>query len=108
MKKALHPTDQDLADMRRIADHLSTINASMPKEISEAHKHSSNRDEILRSKECACFYCYYHFAPSEVEWVSINNELATCPRCSVDSVLGDASGFRLDDPFLELMHQYWF
>jgi hypothetical protein len=31
-----------------------------------------------------------------------------CPRCDIDSVLGDRSGFPVSAEFLDEMHRYWF
>jgi hypothetical protein len=31
-----------------------------------------------------------------------------CPRCGIDSVLGDRSGFPISAEFLGEMHRYWF
>lgn len=33
---------------------------------------------------------------------------AVCPYCSVDSVIGLASGLELTPEFLRRMHAYWF
>lgn len=86
-----------------------------------AHKHSSlHREEILSSTKCGCFYCFGIFAPSEiVEWVdappgqqhaemSAFGRTAICPKCGIDSVIGDKSGYPLDDAFLNRMHSHWF
>lgn len=78
-------------------------------ELKSAHKHSSNhRAEILASVRCGCFYCLAIFSPSEIsEWID-NRQTALCPRCPVDSVIGDASGFPITKEFLEQMHAHWF
>jgi hypothetical protein len=87
----------------------------------EAHKHSSlHRREILDSARCGCFYCIAIYGPAEiVEWVDgppgqdhadINDvgQTAICPKCGIDSVIGDKSGYPLDEGFLSRMHAYWF
>ena len=33
---------------------------------------------------------------------------AICPRCGIDSVLGDRSGFPISAEFLSEMQRYWF
>jgi acetone carboxylase gamma subunit len=33
---------------------------------------------------------------------------ALCPRCEIDSVLGDASGYPITHDFLSKMRHYWF
>ena len=82
--------------------------------VKDAHAHSSNhRVEIEASELCGCFYCREHFRPSEiVEWVDDDDRgrgtTALCPRCGIDSVLGDQSGFPISAAFLAEMHGYWF
>ena len=78
--------------------------------LEAAHKHSSgHHDELVRSKLCVCFFCYETFSPSEIEeWVD-DNTCALCPKCGIDSVLGDASSLPVDDvAFMTEMHKYWF
>jgi uncharacterized paraquat-inducible protein A len=78
--------------------------------IIQAHKHSSkHRAEIEASGICGCFYCRETFAPAEIkDWVD-RKQTAHCPRCGIDSVIGDASGFPVTDKdFLKGMHEYWF
>lgn len=78
--------------------------------LTEAHKHSSgHRAEIKASEVCGCFYCGNIFPPSEIDmWVN-NGTYATCPKCSIDSVLGSASGLPVaNKTFLDAMHERWF
>jgi hypothetical protein len=35
-------------------------------------------------------------------------QTALCPKCGIDSVLGDACGYPLTEDLLSRMHQYWF
>jgi hypothetical protein len=74
-----------------------------------AHKHCfKNRDELLRSQTCGCFYCLAIFAPSEVtHWID-EEQTAMCPKCDIDSVIGSASGFSIDAKFLKKMELHWF
>lgn len=89
--------------------YLSAIKQNIPEEIILAHEHASLRSDIEKSTDCACFYCFSHFKANDItEWVNKNSETALCSVCSVDAVLGDASGFKLDDTFLKEMHRYWF
>lgn len=96
-------------EMEEVNAKLAKIIEGMPKEIVQAHNHSSNhRKEILASKKCGCFYCLETFKPSEIkEWVD-DGKCAICPRCGIDSVLGDAAGFPLTKEFLGSLHHYWF
>jgi hypothetical protein len=79
-----------------------------------AHKRSiRHRAEIEASSVCGCFYCEETFAPSEIEdWTDMSNpppeQTAICPRCGIDSVIGDKSGFALTPTFLAEMKKAWF
>lgn len=91
-----------------IDEHLRS---SMPKHIYEAHQHSTNhRVDIERSEICGCFYCLATFSPNEIdEWIkSDSEEFAICPRCGIDSIIGDASGIIINTKFLREMNKYWF
>mgnify|MGYP003377894986 CR=1 FL=1 len=81
-------------------------------DIITAHKFcSNNRESILKSKECGCFYCLELFSPKEIVfWRSYKDgvgESALCPRCRINSVIGDAD-LKFDISFLESMQKYWF
>ncbi len=92
-----------------IAAKLERLKSRMPANVRAAHvRCSHNRDEILVSEICACFYCRASFAPAEiVDWID-HERTARCPRCGIDSVLGSAAGFPLTKEFLDEMHRYWF
>ncbi len=76
----------------------------------EAHKFSSNhKEQLLQDKICGCFYCLTIFNPSEIDfWIKDVSGTAVCPYCSIDSVIGESSGFPITKEFLEKMHSYWF
>jgi hypothetical protein len=79
----------------------------------KAHKHHDNREEILNSEKGGCFYCLEIFSPGEIiQWHGEDEQgieqIAICPRCSVDSVIGDASGFPIETAFLSVMRDFWF
>jgi hypothetical protein len=82
--------------------------------LRSAHRKSSNhRAEILSSESCGCFYCRSVFSPTEIsEWVDEGPDgigsTALCPRCGIDSVIGSAAGFPLDESFLSQMREFWF
>jgi hypothetical protein len=71
-----------------------------------------NRDELLLSERCGCFYCGAIFLPVEVnEWTDEKEgvgQTALCPRCGIDAVIGSASGYPITADFMEMMKQYWF
>lgn len=79
-----------------------------------AHKASfGNRNEIMQSQECGCFYCKQTFPATLVEdWIeeyAPNAETARCPKCSIDSVLGSKSGYHVTDmDFLAEMNKRFF
>jgi hypothetical protein len=82
-------------------------------DLTEAHSHCiRNRDELSRSNRCGCFFCLAVFAPPEVtQWISEREGpfmTAQCPRCGIDSVIGDASGFPITEEFLGRMESRWF
>lgn len=76
--------------------------------IEDLSKYSiKNKKEILNSTVCGCYYCESMFSPKEiVNWID-NQETAVCPKCNVDSVIGD-SLFNIDKEFLEKAGEYWF
>jgi hypothetical protein len=77
----------------------------------QAHKRClHHRGEIARSKLCGCFHCLRIFEAGDLgaqSWVD-DDDTATCPFCSIDAVIGDASGFPVNAAFLNRMHQRWF
>jgi hypothetical protein len=87
-----------------------------PEDVKLAHdKSSKHREEVLASALCGCFYCCATFEPKEiVEWVEERRmsppggQTALCPRCGIDAVIGDKSGFELTPAFLERMNSFWF
>lgn len=85
----------------------------------EAHDHcQKHRKEVLRSRICGCFYCMKLFHPEDiVDWFDVlegetdyskYGQTAQCPKCGIDSVIGDASGFTVDEILLEKMNRFWF
>jgi len=78
-----------------------------------AHRHSMhNRDAILSSEQCGCFYCGAIFSPMAVkdwtdEWEGVD-QTALCPRCGIDAVIGSKSGYPITTEFLETMKTHWF
>jgi len=78
--------------------------------LEAAHRHSiDHRDELERSAICGCFYCCRTCSVTEVEdWID-EGGTALCPHCGIDSVIGSASGYPVDQPaFLRAMHARWF
>ena len=94
-------------------DHDRRV-AAFPPDVRQAHGHSANhRAEVLGSSLCGCFYCCSTYAPDAIEeWTDEDDHgvgtTAICPRCGIDSVIGDRAGFPLSSDFLEKMRAYWF
>ena len=80
----------------------------------KAHKLSMmHRGQIMESSLCGCFYCLYIFPKEEIEeWIDSESkpegETALCPKCGIDAVIGDKSGFDISKEFLTHMNLYWF
>jgi hypothetical protein len=87
---------------------------TFPASVRSAHAHSSgHREELLASSECGCFYCETIYPPTEIaEWVDADasgvGQTALCPRCGVDSVIGDKCDFPITPDFLAEMKRHWF
>ncbi len=97
---------------------MKKMNETLLAEIRAAHKHSvGNREELKRSKVCGCFFCQEIFSPDEIRNYTVDfpdgtleSRIATaiCPYCWVDSIIGDASGFPVEEDFLKAMGEYFF
>ena len=90
-------------------------------DIIDAHTHSARHGEELgRSAMAGCFYCCAVFPVTEItDWISeadgdvdetpAKDSTALCPKCGIDSVIGDASGFpAIEEQFLREMNRFWF
>jgi hypothetical protein len=77
-------------------------------ELEAAHELTSEqRDVVLASVECGCFHCGAKFSPAEIkEWWD-KGTCAVCPKCGIDSVIGDKQ-HDLGGDFLAEMEHYWF
>ncbi|MFV1919076.1 MULTISPECIES: cytoplasmic protein [Sphingomonas] len=82
-----------------------------PQALDAAHRHSrDHREQLERSGVCGCFYCQATFMTASIdEWLEDEGGTALCPQCGVDSVIGSASGYPVEDrSFLSSMHTRWF
>lgn len=60
---------------------------------------------------CRCFYCCSVFPADAVQdWCDEDATQPTAlgPRCGIDSVIGDKSGYDISPAFLSRMKAYWF
>jgi hypothetical protein len=69
-----------------------------------------NRADIENDKICGCYYCLTIFLPSEInEWCreSMRGDgvTAICPRCGIDSVIGDSSGYPINLDLLKALRK---
>ena len=78
-------------------------------DLEAAHRHCYKcRKEVMASEICGCFHCLATFPPGEIEEWLDDGQTAVCPKCGIDSVIGSASGFSIDEHFLGSMNQRWF
>lgn len=79
-----------------------------------AHKHSiNNKNQIMESGKCGCFFCLAIFLPEIIEkWSDENDseleQTAICPYCNKETIIGDASGYTITVRFLHNMYKTWF
>jgi hypothetical protein len=78
-----------------------------------AHKHSfKSRKEIEQSVLCGCFKCLAIFSSSKIDdwWDEVDSipQTPVCPKCGIDSVIGDKSGYPITKEFLKKMKKHFF
>ena len=56
------------------------------------------RNILKNADKCACYYCLSEFLYDEINKFVDNNETAVCPKCGIDSVIGDN---QVEDSFEE-------
>jgi hypothetical protein len=72
-----------------------------------------NREELENDKLCGCYYCCEIYDPAEIfEWCVEDPRgeevTAICPRCEIDSVISESSGYPMTEHYLEKMHKFAF
>ena len=71
-----------------------------------------NWESVRNSKMCGCYYCRSIFPSTEVgeeDWTpDLHGRTVLCPKCSIDAVIGDASGIPIREDVLEELHQKMF
>jgi hypothetical protein len=79
------------------------------KALKQIHNHTfKNRSEIAKSVLCHCIYCKEASPSSHVDEWADEGETALCPKCGVDSMVGDASGYEMTVPLLSALQDFWF
>lgn len=71
-----------------------------------------NWESVKNSDLCGCYFCGRIFPSSEVtdnDWVpDRHGRTVICPYCSIDSVIGDASGIPIQKDVLNELYDHWF
>lgn len=70
-----------------------------------------NESEVNASTVCGCFNCMAIFSPKEiVSWIAPGNpdRTAICPKCDIQTVVGDASGYPIESGALRKVHNLYF
>lgn len=81
--------------------------------LKTAHKTCFKNAEIIsKSQRCGCFYCLQIYESSLItdsDCVEESDGQYTvfCPKCGIDSVISDQSGYLTPD-FLQKMKNYYF
>ena len=76
--------------------------------LNKLHSYCShNKELIITSKTCYCFYCKEKFDSTEVVEYIDNGQTALCPKCGVDTVLPDSIK-EVNDKVIDEMNKYWF
>lgn len=67
-----------------------------------------NKTLLSASKWAGCYYCLAAYPAANIqEFVDIEDDTALCPKCGIDAVVGDATGYPVTDKeFLRAMHHY--
>ncbi|MBQ8640874.1 MAG: cytoplasmic protein [Clostridia bacterium] len=76
-----------------------------------AHEYCTANQEMLQKDHiCGCFYCLKIFPPSDItDWIhDRKGKTAICPRCGIDSVIGESAGYPITGEFLLAMKEHWF
>jgi hypothetical protein len=85
------------------------FDTSTEADYNKAHEHSrNNQSEIAQSVKCSCFHCCDLFVSSDIIKWADDGKTAVCPKCDVDAVIGDKSGYVFSTQFLKGMHDRWF
>ena len=81
----------------------------------EPHRYTNNhKPELEKDSICGCGSCMNIYSPSEIEeWLIADNNCdcrgtAVCPKCGIDAVIGESSGYPITREFLKAMNEKWF
>jgi hypothetical protein len=67
-----------------------------------------NRHIVEYSTNAGCMYCQKIYPISEIKSYTDNQKTCLCPYCNVDAVIGDKSGYEINEKSLSNANKYWF
>lgn len=67
-----------------------------------------NRYIVEYSTNAGCMYCQKIYPISEIKSYTDNQKTCLCPYCNVDAVIGDKSGYEINEKSLSNANKYWF
>lgn len=73
-----------------------------------SHFSMKNKALLGISSKAGCYSCCKVFLANEIKEYTDDGETALCPYCSVDAVVGDASGYLVTEDNLRIASKYWF
>lgn len=78
-------------------------------DLQAAHDASfGSRPFLANSRRAGCFCCLAQFRAAEIVEFTDSGGTPLCPKCGVDSVIVDATGWRPNQVFLSRMEARWF
>jgi len=83
-------------------------------QLIEIHSHTYNNEiEVKKSHKCFCCHCGEEFLSKEVVSFDDNNgndgiKTALCPKCKMDAVIGDKSGYKYSNKLFLELYQFAF
>lgn len=78
-------------------------------QIDQAIKYATNNKQPLSEGGLAgCYYCLNIYPANEVVDFIEQEKTALCPKCGIDSVLPETSGYPLNKIVLQELRNFWF
>lgn len=75
-------------------------------DIIEAYEESKDNEySVKASTICGCFNCLKIYKSEEI--IHFNDNNAICPNCNHKTIIGDNSGYAIDEKFLNAMYRFW-
>lgn len=71
-------------------------------------KDYTSKKVIKNSKKCGCYYCLSVFKKEEITEYIDKGETALCPKCNIDSVIGNNKTIVKFNEFLQKLHVHYF